>query len=185
MSRDFTFQKRAIVGGLALLIVADVALGIYSWRLTNSPNAPPERLAVEKNRLNNMRSDIEYAENKIAANFPKVVKDFDKFEHDLPAASSASSTISAELSAVSKKAGVQLQGITFKDKEIAGRNITERGMDATISGDYTNVVKFLNGLQQSPNYYVVDSLELGSEPASPNVIRVSVHMRTFLRTAGV
>jgi hypothetical protein len=183
MSRDFKFEKRAIIGGLALLILADVGLGYYSWRISNSPSAPPQRLAEETGKLKLLRADIEYAE-KIATNFPKTVKDCDKFERDLPPASSASSTISAELGDVSKKSGVQIQGITFKDREIAGRNITERNMDASVSGEYANVVKFLNGLQRSPNYYVVDSLELGSEAATPNLIRVTVHMRTFFRTAG-
>jgi hypothetical protein len=183
MSRDFKFERRAIIGGLAVLILADLGLGYYSWRISNSPTAPPQRLAEETLRLKSLRADIDYAE-KIATNFPKTVKDCDKFERELPAASSASSSISAELGEVSKKAGVQVQGITFKDREITGRNITERNMDATISGNYANVVKFLNGLQRSPNYYVVDSLELGSEPTTPNLIRVSVRMRTFFRTAG-
>jgi hypothetical protein len=183
MSRDFKFEKRAILGGLALVILADVGLGYYSWRISTSPSAPPQRLAEETLKLKALRADIDYAE-KIAANFPKTVKDCDKFERELPAASSASSTISAELGDVSKTAGVQIQGITFKDREITGRNITEREMDANISGDYAKVVKFLNGLQRSPNYYVVDSLELGSEPTAPNLIRVSVRMRTFFRAAG-
>jgi len=184
MSRDFTFRKRAIIGGLALLIVADAALAFYNWRISSSPGAPPQRLAEETWRLKNLRSDIESAE-KIAANFPNTVRDCEKFDHDLPPASSASSTVAAELGEVSKKAGVQIQGTTFKDREIVGRNITERDIDANISGDYANVVKFLNGLERSPNYYVVDSLELGSEPTVPNAVRVTVRMKTFFRTAGV
>jgi hypothetical protein len=183
MSRDFKFEKRAILGGLLLLIVADVAMGFYSWHISASPSASPQRLAEETGKLKLLRADIDYAE-KIATNFPKTVKDCDKFEHDLPPAASASSTFSAELGDISKKAGVQIQGITFKDKELLGRNITQRDMDASISGDYTNVVKFLNGLQRSPNFYVVDSLELGTESSTPNLIRVGVRMRTFFRTAG-
>ena len=97
---------------------------------------------------------------------------------------SASSSIAAELGDVSKKAGIQLTGIVFHDKEVTGRNITERLMDATISGTYENVVKFLNGLQKSPNFYVVDSLELASEANTPNVLRVTMHLRTFSRTVG-
>jgi len=67
---------------------------------------------------------------------------------------------------------------------MTGRNITERLMDATVAGSYENVVRFLNGLQKSQNFYVVDSLELASEAQTPNVLRVSVHMRTFFRTVG-
>jgi len=180
MARDFTFRKRTIIGGVVLLIVADVALAAYSWHLSNGPTTTSQQVEQEKRKLKIFRADVEAAE-KSEADFPKTVKDCDKFESNLPQAASASSTISAELGEVSKKAGVQLTDIKFGDKQIEGRNITQREMDASITGEYTSVVKFLNGLQKSPNYYVVDSLDLGTEASSPNLIRVKVHMRTFFR----
>ncbi|MBS1841897.1 MAG: type 4a pilus biogenesis protein PilO [Acidobacteria bacterium] len=183
MNQNFTFKRRVIIGGVTLLLLADVALGVYRWRLSTAPSTPPQLLAKEKLKLQMQEADIAYAE-KIATNFPKTVKDCDKFEHGLPSSASISSTISAELGDISKKSGVQLTGITFKDKEHAAYSVTEREMDASVSGQYENVVKFLNGLQKSPNFYVVDSLELGTESNTPNQLRVGLHMRTFFRTAG-
>ena len=183
MNRDFTFKRRLIIAGVALLLLADVALGVYRWHLSTAPSTPPQLLAKEKLKLQMQEADIAYAE-KIATNFPKTVKDCDKFEHSLASANSVSSTISAELGDISRKSGVQLTGITFKDKELPSHNITERDMEASVLGQYENVVKFLNGLQKSPNFYVVDSLELGTETNAPNQLRVSLHMRTFFRTAG-
>ncbi len=182
MSRDFTFRKRAIIAGVALLIVTDVTLAAYSWHLSNAPNTSPQQVELEKRKLKIFRADVEAAE-KSADDFPKTVKDCDKFETNLPQAASASSTISAELGDVSKKAGVQLTDIRFNDRQIEGRNITQREMDANITGEYTSVVKFLNGLQKSSNYYVVDSLDLATESSAPNLIRVKVHMRTFFKAA--
>lgn len=181
MARDFTFRKRTIIGAVALLIAADVALAAYSWHLSNAPTTTSQQVEQEKKKLKIFRADVEAAE-KSAADFPKTVKDCDKFESNLPQAASASSTISAELGEISKKAGVQLTDIRFGDREIEGRNITQREMDASVTGEYTSVVKFLNGLQKSPNYYVVDSLDLATEASSPNLIRVKVHMRTFFRS---
>ena len=180
MSRDFSFKKRVIIGWVTLLIAADVALAGYSWHLSNSPNTSPQQVEVEGKKLKAFRADVEAAE-KSAANFPKNVQDCDKFEANLPQAVSASSTISAELGDISRKAGVQLTDIKFNDKQAEGRDITQREMDATITGPYENVVRFLNGLQKSPDYYVVDSLDLGAESSSPNMIRVKIHMRTFFR----
>lgn len=183
MASDFKFERRAIIAGLALLLTADVALGVYSWRLSKTPSISSQSMDLEARKLHLLKADIEGAE-KVQANFPKTVYDCDKFEQGLPLAANASSSIAAELGDVSKKAGIQLTGVVFHDKEIAGRNITERLMDATISGTYENVVKFLNGLQKSPNFYVVDSLELTSEATTPNVLRVTMHLRTFSRTVG-
>jgi Tfp pilus assembly protein PilO len=181
MSQDFTFKKRLIIGGISLLLLADVTLGFYRWHLATAPSTPADRLAEEKERLKLQRADVEYAEKK-AANLPKTLKDCDKFEHDLPSSNTVSSTISADLGDISKKSGVQLTGITFRDKEIPNRNITEREMEASISGQYENVVRFLNGVQKSPNFYVVDSLNLETESSAPNQLRVGLHMRSFFRT---
>ena len=182
MSRDFTFKKRTILAGVTLLIAADVGLAAYSWHISNAPGASSQEMELEKRKLKAMRADIEYAE-KSKENFPKAVKDCDRFENDLPPAATASSSISSEISEISKKAGVQLTNIKYGDTQIEGRNITQRGMDADITGDYASFVKFLNGLQKSPNYFVVDSLDLGAEASAPNLIRIKIHMRTFFRSA--
>jgi Tfp pilus assembly protein PilO len=148
--------------------------------LANRPNTPAQRLAEEKWKLKLQDADIKAAE-KTAEDFPKTLKDCDKFEQGLPSSNSVSSTISAELGDISKKAGVQLTGITFKDRDSLNRNIVEREMEASVSGQYEGVVKFLNGLQKSPNFFVVDSLELGTESNAPNQLRVGLHMRSFFR----
>src|SRR5262252_6270253 len=103
MSRDFTFKKRLIVGGVSLLLLADIALGGYRWHLANRPNTPAQQLVDERRILLKQDADIKLAE-KTAGNFPKTLKDCDKFEQDLPSSSSVSSTISAELGDISKKA---------------------------------------------------------------------------------
>jgi hypothetical protein len=184
MDGDFTTRKRAILAGLAFLILADLGLGIYRWRLSASPGTTPQSLAEENTRLKLLRADIERSET-IERNIPKSIQDCDKFEKLLPPVTSASSLVSEELGEIAKKSGLQIQGITFHDKEMAGRNITEREMEASVSGEYQSVVRFLNGLERSQNMYVVDSLELGSETQSPNTIRVTLHMKTFFRTVSV
>ncbi|HET9803508.1 MAG TPA: hypothetical protein VFP96_09735, partial [Candidatus Acidoferrum sp.] len=114
-------------------------------------------------------------------------KDCERFEQSLPTVDTVSSTVAGDLGDVAKKSGIQLTGVVFRDKEKekdAGlRTISERTMDATIAGGYGGVVKFLNGLQKSPNFYVVDSLEVATEANTPNVLRVVIHMRTFFRAA--
>ncbi len=65
--------------------------------------------------------------------------------------------------------------------------MTEVAVDATVNGNYKNVIGFLNGLQRSANLYEVDALTLGSENAnqvSANIIKVALHLKTYFRTAG-
>ena len=84
------------------------------------------------------------------------------------------------------KSGIRIDDRSYKQMEIASRRMTELVLDATVSGDYRSVITFLNALQRSPNLYEVDSLTLGTEnttTASANAIRVTLHLKTFFRTA--
>jgi type IV pilus assembly protein PilO len=184
MRRDFTLRKRTILGGVILLVLTDVALAAYSWRLSSAPRAPREQLAVETTQHNILKADIKRAQD-IRENIPAIQKDCDQFEQSLFPASSHNSSIRAELGTIAKKNGIQLEDLNFKETKIANRGMTEVAIDATVNGDYKSVVGFLNGLQRSSNLYEVDSLSLASEnanQASANVIKVALHLKTYFRT---
>jgi hypothetical protein len=98
--------------------------------------------------------------------------------------------ISEELSSVAKTTHVQLEDQRFHQKDVPGRDLQEIELDATVGGDYANIVRFLNALQRSKNTYIVDSLGLESETSTqgnaaptPTGLKVSLHLRTFFRKA--
>jgi Tfp pilus assembly protein PilO len=185
MRRDFTLRKRIILGGVILLVVADVALAAYSWQLSSAPHAPQQQLAVQTKQHDLLKADIKRAQD-IRDNIPAIQKDCDHFERALSPASSGYSAVRSELGATARKSGIQLEDLSFKQTEIANRGMTEVAIDATVNGEYKNVIGFLNGLQRSANLYEVDSLTLASEnanQASANVIKVALHLKTYFRTA--
>jgi type IV pilus assembly protein PilO len=185
MRRDFTLRKRIILTGVGLLVLADVALAVYSWELSSAPQAPQQQLAVETKQHNLLKADIKRAQD-IRDNIPAIQKDCDHFEQSLFPASSGYSAVRSELGVTARKSGIQLEDLSFKQTEIANRGMTEVTIDATVNGDYKSVIGFLNGLQRSANLYAVDALTLASEnanQASANVIKVALHLRTYFRTA--
>ncbi|MGB6886485.1 MAG: type 4a pilus biogenesis protein PilO, partial [Candidatus Acidiferrum sp.] len=108
------------------------------------------------------------------------------FEQSLLAESTSSSVVSADLDDIAKKAGLQILTLGVKEKEVENRGMTEMGLDATVNGDYGSVVRFVNGLQRSQRFYIVDSLALAADTQShttAGAIRVSLHLRTYLRNA--
>jgi type IV pilus assembly protein PilO len=182
MGRDFTVRKPFILGGLALLLVADVALAAYSWRLSSAPQAPEQAETMQHDLL---RADIQRAQ-KIRDNIPDIQKDCDRFERSLFPASTGYSAVRAELGAIARKSGSRLENIAFKQTDIATRGMMEVAIDATVNGDYKSVIGFLNGLQRSSSLFAVDSLTLAPETAnqaSANVIKVALHVKTYFRTA--
>jgi Tfp pilus assembly protein PilO len=168
-----------------LLVLADVALAAYTWELSNAPNAPQQRLAIETRQHDILKADIRRAQD-IRDNIPAIQKDCDHFEQSLFAASTGYSAVRSELGGTARKHGIQLDDLTFKRTEDASHGLTEVLIDVTVNGDYKSVIAFLNGLQRSDNLFVIDALTLGSEntnQVSSNAIKVSLHLRTYFRTA--
>ncbi len=185
MKRNVTVQKRAVITVLALLVLADVAMAAYSWQLTSAPQTPQQQLATQNKQLEVLRADIKRGES-IRQLTPAIQRDCERFEQSLLAGSSGYSSVSSELDSMAKKAGAQIESRDFKEKEIPNRNIKEVVIDITVNGEYTSVVRFLNGLQRSQNIYAVDGLALASDAQNQGAngpIKVSVHMKTYFRVA--
>ena len=184
MQNSFKIQRQLIIGVLALLITADLALAAYSWRLSSLPQTPKGQLAAEQGRLEVLRADIRRAA-EIKEKMPATQRDCDKFEQSLRAANSGYSGIATEVGAIAAKAALQVDDIAFKQKAVSARNLESVDVDATVNGGYASVVKFLNGLQRSENVYEVEGLSLTGDSqknGGNGPVHVIVHMRTYFRT---
>jgi hypothetical protein len=184
MQRDFTTRRRAILGFVTILLLADVGLAAYSYELATAPRGSSQIFERAALQLKMLQADITRAQ-KIKNDMPNIQKDCEKFEKSLLAASSGSSSLSSELGSVARKSGVRLEDLTFKPTAIPERGMTEVVIDSTITGDYKSVIQFLNGLQRSNNNYIVESLTLATDNSNQgpvNVIKVGLHLKTYLRT---
>jgi Tfp pilus assembly protein PilO len=185
MAQDFKIQKRAILAVVGLLVAADIGLAIYSWELASAPQTPQEEFDAQNAKLKVLRGDIKSAQD-IKDHMPATRKDCDKFEQSLPSETTGSSALASDLDEVAKQAGLQIVNLTSKQKEIPNRSMAEVTVDATVSGDYGSVVRFVNGLQRSQRFYIVDGLALGSDTQNQGgngPIRVALHIRTYFREA--
>jgi type IV pilus assembly protein PilO len=185
MHKDFTIQKRIILIVLAVLVAADLGLAFYSWQLSSSPYTRQEEFDSQNMQLKVLKGDIKSAQD-IKDNMPATRKDCEKFEHSLPRENIGYSAITAELDAIAKKAGLQIDTRAFKQKDIPERGLAELNIDATVTGDYGSVARFVNGLQRSQSFYVVDGLALATDmqkQAANGPIRVALHVRTYFREA--
>lgn len=183
MPRDFTTRKRAILGALACLVAADMALAAFSWQLASEP-LTTEQFSDQEKALKEREATIARA-RQIREDMPNTQRECEKFEGLLLPASTGYSAVTSEIGQIAKKSGVSQEGTSFKPTLIPDRGLTEVAMESTIEGDYKNVILFLNGLQRSANIYEVESLTLA--PPSGNkgpasVIRVGVHLKTYFRT---
>ena len=184
MRHDFKFKKHAIVFLLAFFITANVALAVYSWNLASAQSAKQELALMTVNR-DLLKKDIQRA-LEIRSHIPAIQKDCDAFEQSLFPESTGYSTVSAELGELAAKAGLRLDSRAFRPKPVKGRDLTELGIDAQVIGDYRGVVRFLNGLQRSKNFYAVEGLSAHSASQASGgrgALQVTVHIKTYFRAA--
>ncbi len=92
----------------------------------------------------------------------------------------AYSVISTNLDKVGAESGVKVSGERYTEKEADVEGLQRVEISADVSGDYLPVVRFINGLERSKLFFMVDGLELGSEQGG--VIRLQITLETYLRT---
>ena len=183
MKIGFSLQKKIVIAGLAVLIAADAILAFYAMQSANRFSR--NELAAERTQIKLLKADIKRA-MAIQQSIPQTKADCERFENSLYPTSAGYSSVTDELTGVAKQAGLQMGSLAFHPKELPGRNVLELGLDATVNGDYKGVVRFLNGLQRSKSFYVIDTLTLASEPTTQAVagpLRVVLSLRSYFKNA--
>lgn len=183
MTMNGTWQtwKKGIGAALALLLVADLALAFFLWETSRqgpeAMRAQRDRLAIQAKLL---RADVQRGE-KIRASLPQVGTDCDAFYNgSFLNAATGYSEIELDLDAIAAKAGVKTSGFSFRQKDVKDRGVTEISISTGVDADYASVIEFINGLERSKNFYLVDDLHLGS--ASAGAIRLEIQLHTYFRT---
>jgi hypothetical protein len=165
---------------LAVILLADVVLIGVQWRLNSSPHVQ----LGELNRLGMMEKQYR-ADNarleRFKTELPIDEKQWDEFftTHFHPAAAGYSA-ISEDLGALSRSAGLRSDTISFHQHLADARGLMQVDITTAVEGDYDSLVQFLNKLEHSDNFYVLDSLTLAS--SSVGKLRLNVQLRTYFRT---
>jgi type IV pilus assembly protein PilO len=183
--RNFPLQRKLIIGGLAILLLGDVAFAYFSLKLSSPRKNRQERLAAEMRQRDLVKADIKRA-TEIRRKIPQVLKQLDEFEGSLLPSTKGYSVVAHEMDEHARDSHVTIEDVKFHEKEVTGRNLTELTLDIATNGDYNGIVHFLNHLQRSKIAYIIDGLEVDSQNAGQapaGTLKVSLHMRTYFRKA--
>jgi hypothetical protein len=166
---------------LGVVLALDLALAVFLWRVSLQQ---PQELRTQRDSLTlqakKLRADVERGE-KIRASLPQAGKDCDAFyQQSFLDSPTGYSRIESDLDAIATKSGVKISGFTFKQKELKDRGVTEIEITTDLDADYPAVIQFINGLERSKNFYLLDSLHLAS--ATTGGIRLDLDLHTYFRT---
>src|SRR6202521_1607471 len=165
---------------LAAILLADAVLIGVQWSLNSAPHVLPSDL----NRLGMMEKQYR-ADNarleRFKTELPADEKQRDEFftSHFHPFAAGYSA-ISEDLGDLSRTAGLRSDTISFHQHAPDARGLMQVDISTAVGGAYQRLVQFLNKLEHSENFYVLDSLALAS--SSVGKLRLNVQLRTYFRT---
>ena len=177
-----TIQDRKVIvrWGLIVVLGLDVLLLAFNIKLNQAPRIAPDQMKrlelMEKSyRADNARLD------KFRQELPADEKQWDEFftTHFRPAGAGYSA-VSEDLGQLSHSAGLQTDTITFHQLAPDARGLMEIEIITAVEGDYASLVNFLDKLEHSDHFYVLDSLALASSNAGK--IRLNIQLRTYFRT---
>ncbi|HVA93600.1 MAG TPA: GspMb/PilO family protein [Candidatus Dormibacteraeota bacterium] len=175
-------QRRNVVvrWGLIVLLATDMILVGVNWNLGRVPQVHTGDLnrlvMLEKSyRADNAR--LERFRRELPAD-EKQWGDF--FTTHFQPEGAGYSAVSQDLGQLSRAAGLQSDSITFHQHNPDARGLMEVDISTAVEGNYDSLIEFLNKLEHSDNFYVLDTLALASSSAGK--LRLNLQLRTYFRT---
>lgn len=180
MKPEIQKRNNAIRTVLGVVLLVDVALLGVQWKMNGTPHVQKSDL----NRLSMIEKQYRADDTRLdrfRSELPADEKQWDQFfnTHFHPAAAGYSA-VSEDLGSLSRTAGLRSDTISFHQHDPDARGLMQVDISTAVEGDYDNLVQFLDKLEHSDNFYVLDSLELAS--SSQGKLRLNVQLRTYFRT---
>lgn len=174
LSSPLTWQY----GGLAVMILLVAGLAVrlgMDWSATNSRSTGA--LASKQFELKALKMEtapLRGLDKRVALSREQM-KDF--YDKRIPASYSSIATRIGELGV---KSGVRLSRVQYA-QGAAGTDLTEITMDAGISGEYPQIMRFVNGLERDQTFFVIRAMALTGQQGG--MVNLRLRVSTWLRPA--
>ena len=85
------------------------------------------------------------------------------------------SDLTNELGKLASENGVRIQQARYKEEEAESSGVIPVAIEGSFSGDYLQLVRFINTLERSKLFFSVDSVDLAGESAGPVRLQITLH----------
>ncbi|MGA7091623.1 MAG: GspMb/PilO family protein [Candidatus Acidiferrales bacterium] len=175
-----TWKLYITIALLALLVVDLALLAAYVRISSQSPQALQAQLVSLRAKSRLLKADVDRGQ-RIRSTLSQAGSECTKFYNSaFLDASTGYSGVSADLNSIAKEAGLQTGSVDFKQKAVERRGVSEIAITETVDGTYPALIRFINGLERSKNFYMLRSLTLTS--ASTGGIQLKLELATYFRT---
>ena len=168
-------RKRLGISFAVMALLCVVAVAVLFSPLVRERSDEINQLQAQQllkqqqvNRVGDMDQKISTARQQIASFFNDRL-------------STRDSAISDNLGKMATESGVRLEQVKYEpDKETAPAGLRPVDIEASLSGQYPQLARFLNSVERSqPVFFIVSSVDLGGEQGG--MVKLQVKLRTFVR----
>ena len=90
------------------------------------------------------------------------------------------SDLTNELGKLAAENGVRIQQARYKEEDAESSGVIPIEIEGSFSGDYLQLVRFINTLERSKLFFTVDSVDLAGESTGP--VKLQITMHSYLRS---
>jgi type IV pilus assembly protein PilO len=88
------------------------------------------------------------------------------------------SDVAEQVGKLAMDTGVHLAGVKYEEKEAPIEGLRKLNIEITLSGDYLQEVKFINGLERDKMFFLIDGINLAEQQGN---VRLQLKVETYLR----
>ena len=165
------------VAVLALIVLGlAIRLGLDWSATTSSSNDALVNKQVELKTLEVQTSPLRGLDQRVV-DARKQIKDF--YDDRIPA---NYSSIAVQVGDLAVKSGVHLSGVQYTQGATTG-DLTEISLDARISGEYQQIMHFVNGLERSKTFFVIRAM--GFTGQQGGLVNLRLRVTTWMRPSDI
>ncbi len=174
LSSPMTWHWTGVVV-LSIVVVGLVIRLVYAWTFDDA--AATQTLQAKQAQLEALTVDtlpLRGLDMRVSATRDRIGT---FYENRIPASYSLIATRIAELE---QHSGARLSRISYSQGP-PGPELTEISMDASISGEYPQMMRFVNGLERDQVFFIIRAMQLNGQQGGQANLRLKVS--TWLRSA--
>lgn len=179
--KDLRILVRSALGVLVLANVVAALIAFKPWGgsaedLAREEVSLQQQLAAMQTRLANTKALVAKAE--------RARQDGDAFLAEYTTDRRTTfSTIVSELDRVARDAGIQARPVNYELDQVEGSDtLSQMNISAAYEGSYTSLTKFVNLLDKSPRFLIIESLLAAPQQSNAgDQLNVTIKLDTFVR----
>ncbi|MGH9512119.1 MAG: hypothetical protein ACRD2U_08270 [Terriglobales bacterium] len=177
-------RRKVKIAAVALAVLDVIAAGILISPLVGSAQSRGEKLTLLGNEIRLKTRQVEPLRG-LDKKIPAARQQIDDFYQGR--LTSEDSEISAELERVASGSGVKVDGVKYaQDQSERASDLEQRAeavglhrvvVEADLTGDYLQLVRFINALERNKLFFIVDSVELGGQQGG--AVKLAMRLETY------